>query len=221
MRKVTKEHKARANRWNMGTQIGTEGGLWKEKTMNELKRITEFEPAFDKRHPDPKQNYGIHGVTLRMVLKGDKGAVQFVVYTNWQLPHVTQEAIERMKEICAEVAVVIEPEEDIASELRCFWTPMAADLGYHSRVPMYEGQPAMGAIKTDIKMDDTKEGIEKFNITTTETMKYTPCEYLDGEPCYYDGSSLNAVDVMKILIEQGSEAVWKYLEECYHEQFDK
>lgn len=47
-----------------------------------MERITEITPAWDKRDPDPKKNYGIHGCELRMYLKGELGTVQFIVYTN-------------------------------------------------------------------------------------------------------------------------------------------
>lgn len=39
-----------------------------------MERITKFYPAFDKRSSIPGKNYGIHGVELRMILKGNKGA---------------------------------------------------------------------------------------------------------------------------------------------------
>src|SRR5690554_1678397 len=61
-----------------------------------LEQLVTFEPAWDKRDPNPAKNYGVHGVELRMVLKGEKGAVQFVLYTGWQLPHVTKENDERI-----------------------------------------------------------------------------------------------------------------------------
>lgn len=41
-------------------------------------RIVEFTPAFDKRSSDPSKDYGIHGVDMRMVLKGENAATQFV-----------------------------------------------------------------------------------------------------------------------------------------------
>jgi len=93
--------------------------------MSDLERIVEFEPAFDKRHKDPSKNYGIHGVTLKMLLKGEKGAVQFVVYTNWQLPHVTEEQLRKPADLVSK---------------RVLFLPMPADLGYHSPKPMYEDQ---------------------------------------------------------------------------------
>ena len=88
-----------------------------------MEKIVEFTPAFDKRHTDPNRNYGIHGVDLRMVLKGMLGAVQFVLYTNWQLPHVQEE-----------IRKNIPPDKYFLHE------PFPADLGYHSPKPIYEGQ---------------------------------------------------------------------------------
>lgn len=69
--------------------------------------------------------------------------------------------------------------------------PMGSDLGYHSHKPMYEGQ----------------------------TLLTDSCPYLDGKPCYYDGSSLNAIPVMALLIAEGGEAVWKKLESYYIHTF--
>jgi len=83
-----------------------------------------FRPAFDKRNPDPYQNYGIHGVDLTFYLGKPKAVIQFVVYTNWHLQHVRDEG---------QVART----EDYSK----FWdAPMAADIGYHARTPQYEGQ---------------------------------------------------------------------------------
>lgn len=136
-----------------------------------MERIVEMTPAFDKRNPDPSKNYGIHGVNLRMILKGEQGAVQFVLFTNWQLPHVTEEQRHKMS-----------PGKAFLFE------PMAADLGYHSKVPLYEGQ----------------KSIDKS------------CPYCDGAECFYDGSTLNAEPVYEILLREGSDGVWKYLEKYYH-----
>jgi hypothetical protein len=95
--------------------------------MNDFERIVRMSPAFDKRHSDPSKNYGIHGVELRMVLKGPKGATQFVLYTNWQLPHVTQETLDKAGK------------RDRIS-LEALFLPNPADLGYHWKSPRYEGQ---------------------------------------------------------------------------------
>ena len=40
-----------------------------------MERIIKFHQAYDKRHPNPSKNYGIHGVDLVFVLKGELGAV--------------------------------------------------------------------------------------------------------------------------------------------------
>lgn len=94
-----------------------------------FERITEIYPAWDKRNPDPKKNYGIHGVEIRMVLKGPKGATQFLWYTNIQLPHVRKETL--MKHV------------GDFKLLELFSRPMGADVGYHSPKPLYEEQKPM------------------------------------------------------------------------------
>ena len=75
-------------------------------------------PAYDRRHPNPSKNYGVHGCDLCFYLRGPLGAVHFVVFTGWHLPHVQAEM----------------EAKSIATG------PMPADLGYHSPHPLYEGQ---------------------------------------------------------------------------------
>lgn len=158
-----------------------------------MEKLTTFLPAFDKRNPDPKKNYGIHGVELRMVLKGELGAVQFVLYTNWQLPNVTEES-----------------RSEMTPEKYFLYEPRPADLGYHSPKPIYEGQLPTGV------RDVYDENYEK-KIGTEGTP--TPCVYLDGKPCHYDGSGLNAKGTYNTLLEKGSDGVWKELEDWYVELF--
>jgi len=64
------------------------------------------------------------------------------------------------------------------------------DVSYHSPKPMYEGQ-------TESKVD---------------------CCYI-GTKCYYDGSALHADENKEILIREGSEGIWKFLEKEYYERF--
>jgi hypothetical protein len=92
----------------------------------EFTRVIDMSPAFDKRSSVPGKNYGIHGVDMRMVLKGPKGAVQFLLFTNWFLPHTQREL-----------------DEKHSSHSCCH--PIPADLGYHSLTPMYEDHGSMGA----------------------------------------------------------------------------
>ena len=138
-------------------------------------KIVQFSAAYDKRDPDAKKNYGIHGVTIRFVYKGEKGATQFVLYTNWQLPHVTEEQRKNM-----------------SRDKYFLFEPLPADLGYHSPVPQYDGQESL-----------TEE-----------------CEYLDGKPCYYDGSALQADRVYKRLLAEGEDGVWAELADEYKHRFE-
>ena len=63
--------------------------------MDKLEHRVEFTPAYDKRDPNPSKNYGIHGVNMKLLVIGEKGVVQFVVCTNWHLPHVQRELEEK------------------------------------------------------------------------------------------------------------------------------
>lgn len=92
--------------------------------MSKFKKKIIFQPAFDRRDPDPKKNYGIHGLQIIFYLIGELGAVQFILATNWQLPHV---------------------EKEFNSNNMCKYDhhmlkPLPVDIGYHSPKPMYEGQ---------------------------------------------------------------------------------
>jgi len=148
-----------------------------------MERIVEFNPAFDKRK-DPKGNYGIHGGNMRMLLKGDKGVVQFLLYTNWHLPHVSDELDNK---------ILMDGRQGKLSEYSfSIFHPLPADLGYHSSVPQYEGQ----SIASD------------------------SCEYLDGKPCYYDGSGLGAERIYEVLLKEGSDGVWRELEDYYNMIFE-
>ena len=182
---------------------------------DEFQQITTFAPAFDRRDPDPKKNFGIHGVELRMVLKGPEGAVQFLLYTNWQLPHVQEEQDRRTL-----LRIAID-REDGRMQLRCFYHPLPADLGYHSPKPHYPDQLPMGAEKFDFEHKETLKGATgDIEIPTrVKTGTFDPCEWLDGKPCYYDGSTLNAEPMFEILLREGSAGVWRELREYYDQVF--
>jgi len=92
-----------------------------------MERIVEFSPAYDKRHSDPKQNYGIGAVEIRFLLKGALGAMQFLLGTDWY-PRELQASLRRKDADRGWFGV----------------QPMPWDIGYHSRVPRHEGQGAMG-----------------------------------------------------------------------------
>lgn len=86
-----------------------------------MERITKFAPAYDKRDSNPSKNYGICSVRCWMMLRGDKGVVQFAFMTAMYLPHVAEEHKHK----------------------GYFPEPMGMDVGYHSPKPMYEGQLKM------------------------------------------------------------------------------
>lgn len=107
------------------------------------------------------------------------------------------------------------------TDFRCFFEPMPADLGYHSPKPMYEGQLPMGAEKFDFDHKETLKGAAgDIQIPTRVlTGTFTPCQYLDGKPCYYDGSGLNAERIYEVLVAEGSAGVWRELRAYYDETF--
>lgn len=85
-----------------------------------MEKTVKFYPAYDKT----SQGYDIHGVELSMVLKGKEGAIEFVVSTNWHLPHIQKRIIDS----CL-------LKRDVYQLL-----PFPADVGYHSLSFKYEGQ---------------------------------------------------------------------------------
>lgn len=95
-----------------------------QQLVNGFTRKIEWIPAFDKRNPEPGNNYGVHCVEMRWYLIGEKGAIQFVLYTGWHLPHVLAE-------------------HKFNGHLTTLMKPRPADIGYHSPVPMYEDQAPM------------------------------------------------------------------------------
>lgn len=163
--------------------------------QQKFERIVEFYPAFDGRPPEKgglaewrtkgmkpydgtdHTNYGIGGVNIKFVLKGSKGAIQFLIGTDWFPPHVQEQMFNR---------------ESFRSHYFSV-QPDGWDVGYHSPVPMHDGQEVMAQ----------------------------DCEYLDHKPCYYDGSSLRADTWVKgILLKEGSGGVWKAMEKEYAVRFE-
>lgn len=133
-------------------------------------RIISFKPGFvcsvDWNGPNSGKSHGQHGMDLLFVLKKDKKAIQFRIYTGWGINDSRRR-------------------DDIRP-------PMAADLGYHSPTPRYKGHIMM-----------TKN-----------------CEIIGGK-CYYDGSTLRAIDTFKVLLQQGEEALWGVLEKEHRSVFDE
>lgn len=85
-----------------------------------FERIVTMRPAFHRVHADPSKNYGVHGVELRMVLRGPLGATQFLLYTGWMLDKTL--------------------DWWAAKGITADFKPCPADRGYHWSAPRYEGQ---------------------------------------------------------------------------------
>lgn len=115
-------------------------------------------------------SHGRHGLEIRFVVKGEEGAVQFLLFTGW-MPQYAE-----LNEISFRSV------DDWGGKFM-----MPADLGYHSKTPLY----------------------------ADHTATHDACEFCDGQPCYYDGSGLNANDAMYALVNGGDDGLWKFLEEYY------
>lgn len=218
-----------------------------------MERSIIIRPAFDR----VSEGYGIHGVDITLILKGELGAVQFMIFTNRMLhdthdrlmkkylyegkfKNLTPEQLNTIKNYHGpftegkEIEELVEYEKfinkiDPTESLEFFMVrPMAADLGYHSPKPMYDGHEAMGSIKyegyKDVQVGKNKDGsprMLKSPIAIKVPDAEIPgCEILDGKRCWYDGSGLAAKDVYEILINKGEEAVWKELEGYYKSTFE-
>lgn len=94
----------------------------------EFERLIEMLPAYDKRDPDPRKNYGVHGVTLTMTVRANHRAVQFTLYTKWYLSHVQAQFDANL------------PDRNPL----LFHKPLPAGVEYHSPEPLYEGHESYG-----------------------------------------------------------------------------
>lgn len=153
--------------------------------MRELEHIIKIEAGHDcikfeclhnskKCIPGSVGSHGRSGLSIRFVSKGEKGAVQFLLHTDWIPQFTTRSKIGHL-----------DIREWASGLTLCY--PLPADLGYHSKTPRYEDQKPISE----------------------------ECEFCDEQPCYYDGSSLNASDAMYTLINGGGEALWKFLDGYY------
>lgn len=88
--------------------------------MTEFEKRIEFRAAFNRRDPDPKKDFGIHGAEAFFCLRGPAGAVTFTLYTGWHLPEVVgaEDASYRYGKTLAEQGHY----------------PMPATISYHSPV---------------------------------------------------------------------------------------
>lgn len=144
-----------------------------EAIRKSLTMSVHFEPGHNCRDYECKYGsktckpgsggyHGISDLSIRFILKGEHGAVQFHICTDW----------------------IMEPKEHYRWGER---GALPAVVGYHWKTPLYEGQ----------------------------TLQTQECPFLDGEPCYYNGSGLEADAAMQALVLGGEPELRKYLESCY------
>lgn len=139
--------------------------------MNKFRREIQMIDPFDKRDDDPKKNYGISALQIRMLLHGEHATMQFLFSTGMHLPNVMKENLKKGAHL-----------------FELLNRPMGYDVGYHADVPQWEGHEPME--KCDVRPQGT---------------------------CYYDGSSLQADNLLKVYFKKGQDAVWKKLEQLYKE----
>lgn len=180
-----------------------------------MERITQFVPAYDKRNPNPSKDYGIGAVKVNMVLKGELGAVHFIFSTGMLLESTMEEYI-RTGRVNYE-----------AHDWGVYYLnkPMGYGVGYHSPLPLYEGQEVRHPTKMKEKREltETEKADSKTYLDNIEFEKIgetpPPCEWLDGKPCYCDGSALRSEEYLKVLLTEGSDKIWSMLEEDYKYHF--
>lgn len=125
-----------------------------------LEESVQFGPGFVCRDRSMK-GHGIAGMQIGWYLRGPAGGAHFLLYTDW---------------------VPGRPPDKRVADMY----PMGADVGYHSRRPVYE--------------DD-----EPFSEDCLIT----------GGLCYYDGSGLRAHELVYVFKEVGEQAIWDELQSVY------
>lgn len=148
----------------------------------DLTHHTIWRPAYDRRDPNPSKNFGIHNMEVTFIVKGPKGAVQWQISTGWFLAS-SREDVARMNE-----DFYRKHGYRMSNGKACPWP---TDLGYHAKLPAYEGQ----------------------------TRLRDECEWTGGGACYYDGSSLNAILPLEGFLSQGEDYLWPKLEAYYRSVF--
>ena len=146
-----------------------------EEQPDGFKRVITIGGAHNCSKPrSDGSNHGIGSVRIWFLLVGPEGAVQWLINTGWFTRSTPPLPLNH---------------PSLYHPSLYHLSPEAWDVGYHSRKPVYEEQPNMGA-----------------------------CEYLDGELCYYDGSGLNAARFTPDFLTHPG-AIWEVLAEEYDKRF--
>jgi len=161
----------------------------KEAKKMKLKREIRITPAFDKRSDEPSKDYGIGSCRIWFIVSGKAGAVVVNFFTNWFLSKTVKEY----------------KEEGIFRN--------TLDLNSRGRENF----------KTKINLENkTPLRACSWDYHSKKKRKYAiknkDCEFVGGV-CYCDGSCLRADKYKDLLLSEGSEGVFKQLEEDYKIEF--
>jgi hypothetical protein len=135
------------------------------------------------------EGYGIHGMELWFTLVGPQAAISFSLSTNWQTSRV------RSEYDAGAYRTSDGGRSDGHSKygdgrIMCLARPHPDRIGYHARERQFESDTAQ-----------------------------KDCPYLDGAPCFGDGSGIRAKHFFDIFTDGGEEALWAALREEYDARF--
>lgn len=114
--------KAKESMRRPASRISEKHGAWTREII--------ILPAFDKRNPIPKKNYGWGGCDMIFVLRKKNKAATFRLLTNW---HWDDCYYKVMEELSAKYPTS-----------RPMTKPLPASIDYHSIKPHYKGQKPYG-----------------------------------------------------------------------------
>lgn len=186
--------------------------------MSDFTKSLELIPAFDKRDPDPQRNYGVGCSMLGFVLKGPKGAVRWAMFTGLNLPHVVGEHVEKLARHGLPAGKCA-----LLRTLTC--GGLTAENVFDRLAQQREALAQVGIGFPEDIYFRAHDGPVSYHspapLCDWQTKPRPDCPYLDGRPCYHDGSALAGEDVMEAFRTGGQDAVWRWLEAYYRDTFGR
>lgn len=155
-----------------------------------FRRQIVFEQGYNYLHETGATGRGQHGMGIRFLLVGPHGATQFLMNTGWTpRGQVDAQAPHREPVHIDQDGLRVRDYGFGSYHYGLTRAPSGMDLGYHWLVPLYLGQEDYAR----------------------------PCQYLNGQVCYYDGSGLAAEEVLRDFMDEGVTSVWKHLVKRYRD----
>lgn len=97
-----------------------------QQQVGDFTRRIDFRGGFNWIKSDPSRNYGVSSVKMTFILVGPKGAVQWMIGTEW-FPKQARDHLGKFPMNARER----------------YEKPTGYDLGYHAKEPQYEGHSQM------------------------------------------------------------------------------